>query len=110
MFGSLKYVLESDWLNNLDNHIINFSTEKYNLIWQVFSVYTIAQEKYYIKTYFTNDDKYQEFLNTIKERSIYDFGTEVNTKDKIITLSTCQDELGINRVVLHAKLLKKMDK
>ena len=47
-----------------------------------------------------------EFLNTIKSRSEVDFSGTVNTNDKILTLSTCKDNFG-NRVVMHAKLIKK---
>ena len=35
-----------------------------------------------------------------------EFSAEVNTNDKILTLSTCKDNFG-NRVVMHAKLIKK---
>ena len=45
------------------------------------------------------------FLKIIKNRSSHDFNVEINTDDKIITLSTC-DEDNIHRVVVHAKLIK----
>ena len=41
----------------------------------------------------------------IKNRSIYDFNTNVTTSDKIITLSTCYKN-NKNKLVVHAKLLK----
>ena len=40
----------------------------------------------------------------IKNRSIYDFETEVSKDNKILTLSTCYDDYS--KVVLHAKLIK----
>ena len=106
MFGSLKNILESSWYTNKNNHIIRLSTPTENTMWQVFSVYTIPKESYYITPSFNTLEAYSEFLNTIKGRSEVEFSAEVNTNDKILTLSTCKDNFG-NRVVMHAKLIKK---
>ena len=106
MFGSLKNILESSWYTNKENHIIRLSTPTENTMWQVFSVYTIPKESYYITPSFNSDEAYGEFLNTMKSRSEVDFSAEVNTNDKILTLSTCKDNFG-NRVVMHAKLIKR---
>ena len=106
MFGSLKNILNSSWYTNKENHIIRLSTPSENTMWQVFSVYTIPKESYYITTSFSTDESYSEFLNTIKGRSEVDFSGTVNMGDKILTLSTCKDNFG-NRVVMHAKLIKK---
>ena len=106
MFGSLKNILESSWYTNKNNHIIRLSTPTENTMWQVFSVYTIPKESYYITPNFNSNEAYQEFINTMKSRSEVEFSAEVNTNDKILTLSTCKDNFG-NRVVMHAKLIKK---
>lgn len=109
MFGSLPdAVLSSKWQNNPDNHLIKLSTPTSNSIWKIFSVYTIEPEIYYLKTAFSTES-FQEFINTINNRSIYNFNTEVNINDKILTLSTC-DNLGTKRVVVHAKLIKIEEK
>lgn len=106
MFGSLKNILASSWYSNKNNHIIRLSTPTENTMWQVFSVYTTPKESYYITPSFSTIESYQEFLNTMKSRSEVDFSAEVNPSDKILTLSTCKDNFG-NRVVMHAKLIKK---
>lgn len=106
MFGSLKNILNSSWYTNKDNHIIRLSTPTENTMWQVFSVYTIPKESYYITPSFSTLEAYEEFLNTIKSRSEVEFSGTVNTNDKVLTLSTCQDNFG-NRIVMHAKLIKK---
>lgn len=108
MFGSLGNVLNYNWYTNKDNHIIRISTEKENTLWQIISVYKIPVESYYITVNFTSIEKYQEFLNTITGRSIHNFNTEINTDDKILTLSTCYSENV--RTVVHAKLIKKETK
>ena len=106
MFGSLKNILTSDWYNNSNNHIIKLSTPSENTLWQVFSVYSIEAESYYITTDFPTTNQYEKFLTTLKERSVFNFSADVNTNDKVLTLSTCQDNYN-HRVVMHAKLIKK---
>ena len=109
MFGSLPdAVLNSSWQNNSNNHFIKLSTPSVNSIWKIFSVYTITPEIYYLKTVFS-DEEFQEFIDTIKNRSIYNFNTDVTINDKILTLSTC-DNTGQKRVVVHAKLVKSDEK
>lgn len=106
MFGTLKNVLTDEWYQDVNNHIIKLTTEKEYYIFQIFSVYTIYNENYYITTTFKNLELYQEFLNTIKNRSMLDFNIDLNTDDRILTLSTCFDSNG-NRLVVHSKLIKK---
>ncbi|MEE0698987.1 MAG: class B sortase [Bacilli bacterium] len=105
MFGSLKNILQSSWYNDKSNHIIKFSTSKENTLWQVFSVYTIEAESYYITTQFPTNEYFKEFVTTLKNRSKIKFSAVPSENDKILTLSTCKDSKG-NRVVMHAKLIK----
>ena len=104
MFGSLKNVFKSDWYNKTDNYVVYLSTPKKNMLWQIFSVYKIKTETYYLTSSFASDESYQKFINTIKERSKYNFNTNVTTNDRILTLSTCYN--SSEKVVLHAKLIK----
>ncbi len=105
MFGSLKKVLNREWFENRDNRVIRISNEKENTMWQVFSVYTVPEETYYITTDFVSDKDYLKFLKKIKKRSIYNFDANVSSDSKILTLSTCYSDN--NRVVVHAKLIKR---
>lgn len=108
MFGSLYKTQYPAWYQNRSNHIIRISTPSVNMSYQIFSVYKIEEESYYIQTDFTSDDVYLEFLNTIKERSKYDFNVVLGESDKIITLSTCANDK--ERYVVHAKLIKKSER
>lgn len=105
MFGTLKNTLTKDWYNNKNNHIIKLSTETENTLWQIFSVYHIETESYYIKTNFESNEEFKEFVNKLKSRSVYYFNAKVSEKDTILTLSTCYNKK--EKMVLHAKLLKK---
>lgn len=106
MFGSLVWCLKESWYKNEENHYIKLSTPHSNTVWEIFSIYTIVPEVYYLKTYFETTEEHQQFLNTLKKRSIYNFDKgELTTDDKILTLSTCTDD-GTKRVVIHAKMIK----
>ena len=39
----------------------------------------------------------------------YEFNVDLDEEDKVLTLSTCLDYKG-NRIVLHAKLVKSVEK
>lgn len=105
MFGSLKYVLNDNWYNDTNNHLINISTEANSTLWQVFSVYHIRTENYYLMNVFDNDSDYENFITTLKNRSIFNFNANVSKEDNILTLSTCYSDT--DKMVLHAKLIKK---
>lgn len=104
MFGTLSNTLKQEWQSNVSNRYINFSTANKNMLWEVFSTYTIDSENYYIKTQFSSDKEFKDFIKTIKNRSNYNFNIDVSNDDKILTLSTCTN-IGKGRTVLHAKLI-----
>ena len=102
MFGTLKNLLNKSYQEST-NHYIYLTTENNNYVFEVFSTYITSNESYYLKTTFKDDNEYLEFLNTLKSRSTYNFNIELNSDDKIITLSTCS---GSNdRMVVHGKLI-----
>ncbi len=101
MFGSLRNILKEEWYNNQENHIINFHTENQEYKYEVFSIYEIKNEEYYLDTEF-KEEEFINFAQTLKNRSIKDFGIEIEEKDRILTLSTCANNKKY-RIVLHAK-------
>lgn len=101
MFGTLKNILNRDWQENEDNRHITFITEKESALYEVFSVYQIEAEDYYMKTDF-NTGEFKKYVDTMKSRSVYNFDVEVNEEDNILTLSTCAND-NKYRVILHAK-------
>ena len=108
MFGSLRNVIKESWYTNSDNYIIKYSDNSSSSLWQVFSVYKVLETDDYLDINFNTANDNNQFINLIKNRSIYNFNTEVNANDKILTLSSCYDDK--NRVVLHAKLIKYVEK
>jgi sortase B len=75
-----------------------FSTEKENMAFEIFAVFTVNADQsdiYYnrcIADSASEEDK-QKYIDMVNEkilpRSKYDYGVELTTDDKIITLSTC---------------------
>lgn len=104
MFGTLKNALTKDWYSNVVNRYILWQDVNGEKVYEIFSVYQIKVEEYYMQNDFSSDSEYMTFLNTMKKRSVHSFETTLNPSDQILTLSTCST--GDNRTVLHAKLMK----
>lgn len=106
VFGSLRKTLTDSWQNNKDNYVINISTPTINYVYQIFSIYTIEAESYYIQTSFPTAEEKQTWIDTmISRNTAKKIQTTVNSDDKILTLSTCYNDDGI-RIVVQAKLIK----
>jgi len=105
MFGTLKNTLSPSWYKNENNHIISFNTANQTTTWKVFSIYRTSPTNDYLTNEFNSNEEYNEFINMIKSRSVYNFNVNVTTDDKILTLSSC---IGTSdRVVLHAVQIKE---
>ena len=97
MFGALSKLLDKE--NMKDNLTINYVNEQGRKKYEIFSIYTIEPEAYYIKTDFT-EQEFVKFKETIKERSLLKVEEELDNKN-ILTLSTCQN-FGRRRLAVHA--------
>ncbi len=105
MFGSLKNALKEKWYTNEKNQIITFNTLHAQLRYQIFAIYVTTPDFDYIINNYVYPQNYTKFLEEVKSRSIYDFGVDVTNEDKILTLTTCGDQNGTTRIVIHAKLI-----
>ena len=104
MFATLEKTLKESWFNNKDNHVITFNTLDNNHKWQIFSVYKTEPTNDYLQINFDKNGGYMEFIDKLKNRSMYNFDIEVTNDDHILTLSTCTEK-GTKRLVIHAKLI-----
>ena len=101
MFGTLKNILNKDWQENEENKFITFITENETSIYEVFSVYQIEAEDYYMKVDFAKGE-FKKYIDNMNSRSKYNFNVDVTEEDNILTLSTCANN-NKYRVILHAK-------
>ena len=106
MFGSLMQVFDKAWYENNSNHFIKISTDNQSSIWQIFSIYHIPVTDDYIKINFNSDEDFLEFIEMLKNRSVYNFNVDFTSVDNIITLSTCYKNDSNERLVIHAKRIK----
>lgn len=105
MFSTLKNTLRENWYTNENNLIINFYQPNTSNKYKVFSVYQIPVNELNLPLTFDSNDDYINYLNEIKNKSIYDFKESIEKTDRIITLYTCTDN-NLGRIILHAKLIK----
>ena len=102
-FGSLSNLFTEKWFRNSSHRII-LLTESGKYTYEIFSVYYSDAEVYYLKTNFGSLDEYNEFLVSLKNRSKFDFGINLDENERILTLSTCTDD-NLGRKVIHARLV-----
>ena len=107
LFGTLYRTLNKEWYQDEDNRQIVLVTENKTYYYEVFSVYRIDSEDYYINTKFNNNEEFSKFVTKIKSRSVYKMDINIDGKS-ILTLSTCADSVGKRRVVLHAVLVDSL--
>ena len=105
MFSSLRNILKKEWYNNKENLKIQLVMENEEIFYEVFSIYKIEKESYYLQTDFKNNSEYLRFIETLKNRSIKNFDVELTSQTQILTLSTCANDNNY-RVVLHAKKIE----
>lgn len=103
MFGPLDKLFNESYYQNNTNQIMLITKDK-TYTFNIFSVYEIDPEVYYLTTSFVSDEAYVNFLNTLKSRSIYNINETLDKNSKIITLSTCNTD-NTGRLVVHAKLV-----
>lgn len=88
------------------NSTIYMSTINGNYKWKIFSVYKTTPDFFYIDVNFDTSTEYAMFLDSLKEKSMYDTGVSVDSSDTILTLSTCEYSVENGRFVIQAKLVK----
>lgn len=110
MFAQLPSYTSQDFAKN--NPHIYFSTGENEGIWRVFSVaYCEISPNFFYNNPDPSLGQYKNLLDEWKARSLYNFGVEVDTSDRIITLSTCTRQYGTDvgerqRFVVVARLLR----
>ncbi|NJD01726.1 MAG: class B sortase [Ruminiclostridium sp.] len=108
MFGNLKEFpgKPSDHTKNTRIYLDLMNTR---LEYEVFSTYYVDENYNYRQTSFSSNEEYAAFLDRIRLMSVYDYKIKLTDKDKIITLSTCNGDLGANiRSVTHARLIRQI--
>ncbi|SHJ06618.1 sortase B [Dethiosulfatibacter aminovorans DSM 17477] len=106
MFSDLVYYVQD---GSYERYFYNYNTVKYDdyeeeTEWKIFSVYVVDLDKedYYLYTNYSDDEKYQAFIDRAYRRSLLDSDIEVTLEDEIMTLVTCSFWYENSRVIIHA--------
>ncbi|SCI49529.1 class B sortase [Romboutsia sp. 1001713B170207_170306_H8] len=102
MFGELANFKEESFFN--ENNKITIEHQGKTYTYEVFSVYIADSSENFLETNFNNDTEYQNYINEIKNKSLFKTNTNVTFDDKIITLYTCSYEFNGARTIVNAKL------
>ena len=89
-----------------ESPIIKYSTIYKDYYFKIYAViitngYHSGDNNYlfdYTITRFTGEENFGTFIEAIDERKLYDTGVDINTNDKLITLSTCSYEIKQNQM------------
>lgn len=110
MFGSLKKYTSETFYN--EHQIIEFDTIYEKAEYQIIAVllakayyYTEPNEKDFVFYDYINmnEEQFDEYINHIKNLSIYDTGVTAEYGDKLITLCTCYYHTQDGRLLVVAK-------
>lgn len=103
MFNNLLKFKDETFFNQ--NNKIRVIKDNHEYIYEVFSAYTTEGKDDYLITNFSSEKEYLEYINTIKDKSLFKTNIDISSIDKIITLSTCSYEFDDARTVVHGKLI-----
>lgn len=95
--------------------VLSFNTLYHDYQWKVFAVFitnSVAEDDdgYIFPYYFTalsTDERKADYLNELKQRSLYDTGVDVQVSDQLLTLSTCSHEFDNARLVVVARMVRQ---
>lgn len=101
MFYDLKKFLDKDFFDS-HPYVYTYSLDEVT-VWQIFSVRTTTTDEYYIKTAFSSDEQYYNFIEDFKLKSLYASDVILTAESDILTLTTCHKyDVSNGRLVVHA--------
>lgn len=102
MFGQLKKYKDESFYQ--EHQFFWIYTPQGDYMYQIFSCHEAEADSETYTNGFGSVDNYGEYLQKMKDLSLYETNVAVTTEDKIVTLSTCTKDKEV-RFVVHAKRL-----
>jgi len=95
-----------EYFENNDTVTLDHNGER--TTWEIYSAYVVNldREDYYLFTIFKDREKYKDFIEDSKERSLVKKDIEITEDDTIISLVTCNFWYDNARVIIHGKLIE----
>lgn len=80
---------------------------KYLVVYAFVSEVNVKKSfEYYNVAYWSGKKKINKYINEISKRSLYNTNEKITYKDKIISLSTCENTNENSRMVIVCKKIK----
>ena len=86
-FQELEKYYEEDYYKN--HKTINLITNSEVRTYEIFSVYVEVSDWSYMNLNFEDDAKYYEHIKSLKNKSFYNTGVNVEKNDEVLILQTC---------------------
>ncbi|MDU2292047.1 MAG: class B sortase [Clostridium celatum] len=106
MFSDINKFKEKEFF---DEGKILINKDNRNYYYEVFSVFVEKSENIILKNSFDNNDEFNDYINNLKEKSMYNKENKINEISSIITLYTCSYEFDGARTIVSASLVDKED-
>ncbi len=103
MFAGVKKFLKEDFYLS---HTVTVYTFDGMYVFEPFAMLNTDTSIYYNRMFFNSGEQFGEFLNDMYSRSIFKKDIELGPNDRILTLSTCNNNRVTGRYALLAKLTK----
>ena len=103
MFADINKFKEKEFF---DNGIIKINKDSKEYVYEIFSVFIESGNNINLKNSFMSDEEFNEYVNNLKEKSMYSRESENTTISSIITLYTCSYEFDEARTIVCASLIE----
>lgn len=104
--GSMFADLHKIYSELNDTYKIYIATKNETLEYEIFSVFKDSADINNYQTFWSTDDDYVQYLNTLINKSNINYNTSLNMNSSIITLSTCDFNYSNGRLLVIAVLVK----
>lgn len=99
MFADLEQLLDLTFLE--DNSTFTFKDPYTNRQYAIFSIHVSPAESEYIPVHF-EENEFDEFISSLKDKSVHPLDVSVTAKDRILTLVTCNYGIENGRLYVNA--------
>lgn len=91
---------------DFNNGVVKLIRNNIEYTYEVFSVF-VADENYTdFKCNFASDEKYEDYIKLLKQKSLFNKNIDINSKGEILTLYTCSYEFNGARTIVCAVRVK----
>ncbi len=107
MFHSIRYYKDESFFK--EHPFVNYQTLFEDNVYEIFSFYKPNIRFPYTTVNFATEPDFYNIISKMKQLSYYDTGVEIDSTDRVLTLSTCSSGEAEFRLVVSAKLVRQGD-